>query len=695
MKFADVIPVSELQALCESFTSLTGAVTAVLDLEGHVLVATGWQDICTQFHRQHPSTALRCRESDTALAGQLEAGEQYNVYRCKNGLVDVAVPIIIGGEHLGNFFTGQFFFREPDQTQFAHQADEFGFDKTRYLRALGKVPVFSEDEVRVMMEFFTRLARLIGEMGLARANKEAANRELRESRHLLQTIIDTAPIRVFWKDRDLRYLGCNPAFAADAGKSGPDEVVGQDDTEMAWADQAEAYRQDDRNVIDSGVAKLSYDEPITTSAGRTTWIRTAKVPLRNQDNEIIGVLGTYDDITARHQAEEELRRYKDQLEETVRSRTAELMLVRDAAEAANKAKSTFLAAASHDLRQPLQASLSYLSALSRKVGNKDLEDLCDKIRQPLKAMGDILEALLDISDLESGHLQPHLQDFALNDLLLRVVACAEPLARHKGLRLSSLPTDLKVHSDPKMLERIISNFLTNAIRYTDRGLIGVYCEAVGDKVCISVTDTGIGIPAGALNTIFEDHVQLGNPARDRRKGLGLGLSIAKRIADTLGHRISVQSELGSGSSFSIELPQALSAAAPSEAAKPSPEPEAAPQHPIVLLIDDDQDVAEAVQMMLQSYSIETYIAHSRDAVMAMLETGFNPGLVLCDYRLPDTNGIELIRQLRKVLDTEVPAVLMTGDMGITEIPADLPKCSLLHKPVDAEAFLSAIGALTV
>ncbi|GAA0574143.1 PocR ligand-binding domain-containing protein [Rhizomicrobium electricum] len=693
MKFAEVIPVSELQALCESFSSLTGAVTAVLDLEGNVLVAAGWHDICTQFHRRHAATALRCRESDTALAGQLQAGERYNVYRCKNGLVDVAVPIIICGEHVGNFFTGQFFFKEPNEADFARQAEEFGFDKARYMRALGKVPVFSEAEVRLMMEFFTRLAQLIGEMGLARANKEEANRELRESRHLLQTIIDTAPIRVFWKDRNLRYLGCNPVFAADAGKCCPDEVVGQDDSQMAWADQAEAYRQDDRAVIDSGVAKLSYDEPITTSDGRTTWIRTAKVPLRNQDNEIIGVLGTYDDITARHQAEEDLRRYKDQLEETVRSRTAELMLVRDAAEAANKAKSTFLAAASHDLRQPLQASLAYLSALSRKVERKDLEDLCDKIRQPLKAMGDILEALLDISDLESGHLQPRLRDFALNDLLVRVVACAEPLARHKGLILSSLPTDLMVHSDPKMLERIVSNFLTNAIRYTDKGVIGVYCVEMGDKICLSVTDTGIGIPAGALATIFDDHVQLGNPARDRRKGLGLGLSIAKRIADTLGHRISVRSELGSGSSFSIELPQAHNAAAPVETE--TPPPKVAQEHPVVLLIDDDQDVADAVQMMLSSYSIETYMAHSRDAALRMLETGLNPGLVLCDYRLPDVNGIDLIRQVRKVLDTEVPAVLVTGDMGVTEIPADLAKCALLHKPVDIEAFLSVISTLTV
>lgn len=691
MKLIELIPVGELQALCESFTSLTGAVTAVLDLEGRILISTGWQDICTQFHRAHPQTALRCLESDTALAGQLRKGERYNVYRCKNGLVDVAVPIIIGGEHLGNFFTGQFFLEEPDRAHFARQAEQFGFDKKCYTRALNNVPIFSEAEVRAMMDFFTRLARLIGEMGLARAGQEVANRQLRESRHLLQSIIDTAPIRVFWKDLNLHYLGCNPAFATDAGKAGPDAVIGQDDSQMAWADRAEAYRNDDRNVIASGLAKASFDEQISVADGRTIWVRTGKVPLRSQDGDTIGVLGVYDDITNRKQAEEDLRRYKDQLEETVRHRTIELAQARDAADAANKAKSTFLAAASHDLRQPLQASLAYLSVLSRKVGRKDCEELCDKALQPLKAMGDILEVLLDISDLESGHLKPHRRDFALNALLLRVIACAEQQAQYKGLSLSSLPTDLIVHSDPKLLERVVSNFVTNAIRYTDKGCIGIYCEEVGGKVRISVTDTGIGIPPDALNTVFEDHVQLGNPARDRRKGLGLGLSIAKRIADTLGHRLSVQSKLGLGSSFSIELPQAHAAAAHSEA--PRPAPERMQDHPIVLVIDDDQDVAEAVQLLLQSYDFETYVAHSRVAVLAMLESGLNPGVVLCDYRMPDINGIELIRQIRALLKTEILAVLITGDTGLTALPDDLTRCALLHKPVDAEAFLAVIGKL--
>ena len=189
MKLSELVDISELRELCESFTSITGAVTAILDLEGNILTATGWQDLCTRFHRADPATANLCRESDTVLANLLGKGEPYNVYKCKNGLIDVAVPITIGGEHVANFFTGQFFLEPPDKEHFILQAEEFGFDKDSYIEALKKVPIFSKDKVRSMMEFFTRLAQLIGEMGLARKNFEKANAELRKHQEHLEELV--------------------------------------------------------------------------------------------------------------------------------------------------------------------------------------------------------------------------------------------------------------------------------------------------------------------------------------------------------------------------------------------------------------------------------------------------------------------------------------------------------------------------
>ena len=191
MKLRDLVDLDELRELCESFTALTGAVTAVLDLDGNILVATGWQRICTQFHRAHPQTALRCRQSDTILAGCLGRGESYNVYRCQNGLVDVAVPIHVGGEHVANFFTGQFFFEPPDIDYFRRQAEEFGFDEAAYLAALAEAPIFTERQVRSMMDFLTRLARVMGEMGLARVRQQEANRALQQHRDHLEELVQS------------------------------------------------------------------------------------------------------------------------------------------------------------------------------------------------------------------------------------------------------------------------------------------------------------------------------------------------------------------------------------------------------------------------------------------------------------------------------------------------------------------------
>jgi signal transduction histidine kinase len=189
MKLTELVDISELRELCESITWFTGAATGVLDLEGNVLSASGWQRICTDFHRTNPATANRCRESDTCLAGLLDEGESYNVYRCKNGMFDVAVPIAIGDKRVARLFTGQFFFEPPDRRYFIRQAEEFGFDKDSYLAALDDVPVLSADRVRSMMVFFTRLARLIGEMGLARKTLHDANAELRRHQQHLEDLV--------------------------------------------------------------------------------------------------------------------------------------------------------------------------------------------------------------------------------------------------------------------------------------------------------------------------------------------------------------------------------------------------------------------------------------------------------------------------------------------------------------------------
>ncbi len=228
MNLSDLMDIDELEALCKSFSALTGVSTTILDREGTILVAAGWQDICTHFHRVHPVTAARCLKNDTILSGHVATGERYAIYQCKNGLVTISVPITIQGERIGYFVIGQFFFEPPDRDFFIRQAEEFGFDTDTYLEALAKVPIISKDRVLKMMDFFSHLARLFSEMALitkrvrdANAALQTANEQLKaeveergyveeqiqETEHRNAVLLGAIPDLMFVLSRDGEYPG--------------------------------------------------------------------------------------------------------------------------------------------------------------------------------------------------------------------------------------------------------------------------------------------------------------------------------------------------------------------------------------------------------------------------------------------------------------------------------------------------------
>ncbi len=298
MKFSEIVDIDELRAICEDFTALTGAVMAILDLEGDILIATGWQDICVRFHRANAITAARCRESDTVLAGKLKKGEEYNVYKCRNGMVDVAVPIVVEGEHVANFFTGQFFFEEPDKEQFLRQAKAVGFNPKHYLEALDRTPVFSQEHVKALMSFFSRLVRLIGKMGSAEEAKE------KERAHL-RALLDALPDLVWLKDLNGAYRTCNPLMEELLGAPEA-EIVGKTDYDFFSAEVADFFRANDRRAVAAGRASVNEEWITFAGSGRTILAETTKTPVYGLGGDAIGVLGVARDITERRRAEERL-----------------------------------------------------------------------------------------------------------------------------------------------------------------------------------------------------------------------------------------------------------------------------------------------------------------------------------------------------------------------------------------------------
>jgi signal transduction histidine kinase/CheY-like chemotaxis protein len=380
---------------------------------------------------------------------------------------------------------------------------------------------------------------------------------------------------------------------------------------------------------------------------------------------------------------EQIRNAQQDLERRIADATNALREKKDEAELATRAKSRFLASASHDLRQPIHALGMFVARLRQLPHDAETAHLIGNVEKSVQAMQGLLTALLDISRLDAGSLTPELCPYPLAELFRRLAVDLSPRADEQGLNLRLRPSPLWVMSDPELLYRILLNLAANAIEYTEHGGVLVGCRRRGSRVRIEVWDTGIGIPEQSRQEIFMEFVQLDNPARERNKGLGLGLAIVQRTATLLGHPLFMRSRPQRGTCFAIEVPVV---AARSQLGRRKLIREdlvsANLEGSVVLMIDDDPLSRDAMVLLLQSWGCIVRVGDGEDDMEAT-RVSVAPDLIVCDYRLPgDANGIALIARLRQFYDQQIPACLISGDTDAGLITAaaeaELP---LLHKPV--------------
>jgi len=361
---------------------------------------------------------------------------------------------------------------------------------------------------------------------------------------------------------------------------------------------------------------------------------------------------------------------------------------------ANAAKSKFLAAASHDLRQPVHAQGLFLEVLSQTPLSTHQVDIVDNLRSATRASRDMLDSLLDFSRIEAGVVHPVKQDFAMQSLLYSIENDLAPLADTKQLAYRSRDTALAVHSDQALVELILRNLVSNAIRYTDHGGVLVACRQRGDKVVVEVCDTGIGIAPENQQDIFKEFHQLGNPERDRRKGLGLGLAIVQGLTNTLGHRLTLSSRLGSGSIFRLELPLVKNIYSMDDKGVP----EAVFTTPLkghhALVVEDDETVLQAMVSLLRSWGMSCDATESLSDALQFAKL-HKPHVLVCDFRLREqTNGTEVIAAVRQALDEQTPAVLITGDTSPERLQAATRSgIAVLHKPVAPDDLYKMLSSL--
>jgi two-component system CheB/CheR fusion protein len=406
------------------------------------------------------------------------------------------------------------------------------------------------------------------------------------------------------------------------------------------------------------------------------------LPYRTQNDGVEGVVITFADITERHRVADELAVAKQKADE------------------ANAAKSRFLAAASHDLRQPLQTLALVQGLLAKHVEGEKAKTLVARLDDTLGAMSGMLNTMLDINEIDAGTVHAEIVDFPIGGLLDRLRDEFAYHAQARGLALRVVLCRLTISSDPRLLEQMIRNLLSNALKYTRRGKILLGCRRHKGTLSIEVWDTGIGIPDNQLQAIFDEYRQLDNPARERSRGLGLGLSIVQRLATLLGHHVHVRSVPGRGSVFSIDIRLSTGASGPTleHGALGYDEPGQESDRHIgsILVIEDDPDVRELLKVFLEDDGHEVVTAYDGVRARELIAGGMmNPDLILADYNLPNgMNGAVAAAMIREALGRPVPAIILTGDIstGIADTFA-LQHCIQLNKPVKLKELTQTIHHL--
>jgi PAS domain S-box-containing protein len=487
----------------------------------------------------------------------------------------------------------------------------------------------------------------------------AGQKRTEDTLRKLSRAVEQSPAVTIVTDTEGRIEYVNPRFTEVTGFR-LDEVEGKTPRILKSGEtEAELYEELWRTIKSGNEWRGELKN--RKKSGENYWSASSISPIKNSQGEVTHFVGISEDITDRRRAHEALRMAK--LE----------------AERANLSKSKFFAAASHDLRQPLHTMALYLPLLSKRLTDPKCEEIVDAIKGSCNSMGGLLNALLDISKLDAGVVEPNIVSVAALPLFQSLERDFALQAEEKGIALRVIPVERVISTDPTLLERILRNLLANAVRHTARGRVLLGARRHGSKLRFEIWDSGIGIEESQLEGIFQEFYQVGNPERDRHQGLGLGLAIVERLARLLDHRIAVRSKPGKGSVFSVEVPLI------------NAEPYASKSD--VVLIDDDSQVLKATTKTLEEWDCDVISAETIGSALTKIEQhGRPPDLILADFRLRgEETGLMAVDLINQFVGSKVPAVIITGDTDPRRIrEATQSGYPLLHKPVQAEKLRAVV-----
>lgn len=778
LELSDVLDIDSIQSLMNKYYQVTHIGMAIVDLKGNVLVKTGWQDICTKFHRVNPQTAKNCQESDRFLSNN-ETEDHFKIYKCKNNIWDISTPIFIGAKKLGYLFFGQFFFDDEkvDIELFRKQAHWYGFDEEVYIKALEKAPRFSRKKVEKAMAYYIELLNLITNFSYNRIKMAKMTEELRTSEEQLRAIFETAKDIIFIKDKDLKYVRINPTMTK-IFKMSPEEILNHTSDSLFDEEISKKIGENDRKVLNGETIETYHIIPVE---GVLRKFHAILVPLRDETGEINGICGISRDITELKNAENALRENWNLLNAIINALPGELLVVdsefnvilanksrystglldygsleqirgkkcyqlfqnrnkpclwckigevlkngrtyqettnpddpreicgrkalqiivtplktedgkifgaveygldvnalRDAktkAEAANKAKSEFLATMSHELRTPLNGVIGFSEILKGTELDVNQREFLEIVLQSAKNLLGLISDILDFSKIESQKFELILEKSNIIKLIKSTVEIVKFRANEKELFLvkeidKSLPKMVII--DGLRFKQVLLNLLTNAIKFTEKGTVTLTVKQqwVDEKkkklkLYVSVSDTGIGIKEEHQKIIFEAFSQADMAITRRFGGTGLGLAISKQILKKMDSDLQLTSTPGKGSNFYFELLLDYD-----ESSREDSDTTAIPYEKKetlnnfagkkIMIVEDDPINMKLAKAALLRFSKKMIILKAKNGKEAQqLFQEHRPNLVFMDIVMPEMDGYQATHLIRQI-DEQTPIIAMTA-----------------------------------
>jgi len=643
----DIIDVEAIQALMNDFFELTKIGIAINDMTGKVLVATGWQDICTRFHRKHPVTNQNCIESDILLSTGVGIGK-CKLYKCKNNLWDMATPIMVGNHHAGNLFLGQFFFddEEIDREFFSRQAQKYGFDETAYLDALERVPRWSRKKIANVFKFYTQFATMISrlshsnlKLAQALAEKDRLLTAHRESEARFAAFMDNLPITTFIKDKEHTLLYVNSEMKKTYHSS---EWTGKKPYDILPEEIARKLMEDDEKSFEQGYGIHEYVVADKHGQERTWETHVFRIDRENLE-ALIG--GFSLDITERKKIVKELLAAKEKAEES------------------DKLKTAFINNISHEIRTPLNGILGFGQILAGSDAPAEQRmEMFKRVEQSSYRLMNTISDYMDVAMMVSGTLVVNKKSFLLFPFYEAISERTNQLCIEKNIHFNAeIPPGnegLSVYSDPELLMKILDKLIDNALKFTHEGSIGCGYRIGKETIEFFVSDTGCGINNEKLELVFNMFAQEDTSMIRGHEGSGLGLTIAKGLVKLLGGNIHATSEKGKGSEFTFTIPttttEKQNISGTIEGTKGTKS-----KKTLVLVAEDDESNFEYMATVLKLTGNNYIRACNGIETVDLCRQYPDISIVLMDIKMPQLNGIEATKRIRE-FRPDLPIIATTA-----------------------------------